>query len=152
MNWDLLIPLLATTVVAIGGWFAAHRLASIRDQVAERRKMRVQHLLAAYRRLEPYGRVTPENARDLEQAIADIQLLGSPEQVALAQSFAVAFAQNGTAPLDPLLISLRSELRTELDLPQVVGNLKYLRVLGIESTEGSYKSEIRADALRKSQP
>ena len=51
--------------------------------------MRVQHLLEAYRRLKPYGRVTPENSRDLEQAIADIQLLGSPEQVALAQNFAV---------------------------------------------------------------
>src|SRR5882724_10878053 len=109
MNWDLLTPLLVTTAVAIAGWFAAHRLASVRDQVGERRKIRVQHLLEAYRRLEPYGRVTPENSRDLEQAIADVQLLGSPEQVVLAQHFAMVFAQNGTAPLDPLLISLRTE-------------------------------------------
>lgn len=129
MNWDLLTPLLVAAAVAIAGWFAAHRLASVRDQTAERRKMRVQHLLEAYRRLEPYGRVTPENSRDLEQAIADIQLLGSPEQVALAQNFAVTFAQNGTAPLDPLLISLRAELRAELDLPPVNGGLKYLRVM-----------------------
>jgi hypothetical protein len=129
MNWDLLTPLLVTTVVAIVGWFAAHRLSAIRDQTAERRKLRVQHLMDAYRRLEPYGRVTPGNARDLEQAIADIQLLGSREQVLLAQNFAAAFAQNGTAPLDPLLISLRTELRSELNLPTVKGGLKYLRVL-----------------------
>lgn len=129
MNWNLLIPLLVTTVVAIAGWFAAHRLAAVRDQATERRKIRVQHLLEAYRRLEPYGRVTPENSRDLEQAIADIQLLGTPEQVALAQSFAMAFAQNGTAPLDPLLLSLRTELRAELDLPSVESGLKYLRVM-----------------------
>ena len=28
MNWQLLIPLLVTTVIAIVGWFAAHALSS----------------------------------------------------------------------------------------------------------------------------
>lgn len=65
----------------------------------------------------------------MERAIADIQFLRLPEQVHLAQEFDLAIAGNGTAPLDPLLSSLRAELRSELGLPPVEGGLKYLRVL-----------------------
>lgn len=129
MNWQLLAPLLVTTVVAIVGWYAAHRHAAARDRIGKRREMIVQHLITAYRQLEPYHDVTPGNAREMERAIADIQLLGSPEQVHLAQEFALAFARNGTALLDPLLLSLRAALRSELGLPPVEGGLKYLRVL-----------------------
>jgi len=49
--------------------------------------------------------------------VADIQLLGSSEQVHLARQFALEFAGKGSASLDPLLESLRIELREELALP-----------------------------------
>jgi hypothetical protein len=130
MNWQLLIPLLVTTCVAVVGWYAAHRLAASRDRDSKRREMITQHLIAAYRQLEPHWELDAETGREVERAIADIQLLGSPEQVRLAQDFATSFANNGTAQLDPLLLSLRSALRTELGLPVAAGGLKYLRIGG----------------------
>ena len=128
MNWSLLLPLLVTTAVGVVGWNAAHRLAGARDRDAKRRAMITEHLIEAYRRLEPLSDVLGSNGRDVEGAIADIQLLGSPEQIKLAQDFATAFAGEGTAQLDPLLLSLRSSLRSELGLSPAVGGLKYLRV------------------------
>jgi hypothetical protein len=128
MNWQLLVPLLVTTIIAVVGWYAAHRLAAARDREAKRRALITEHLIDAYRRLEPHWEITADNGRELERAVADIQLLGSPEQVRLAQEFATAFARDRTAHLDPLLLSLRAGLRSELGLPAVDGGLKYLRV------------------------
>jgi hypothetical protein len=31
MNWQLLLPLIITTVIAIGGWYAVHALAVRRN-------------------------------------------------------------------------------------------------------------------------
>lgn len=135
LNWQLLAPLLVTTSVAIVGWYAAHRLAAARDRSAKRRELIVEHLITAYRQLEPYREVTFGNGRNMERALADIQLLGSPEQVRLAREFATAFANHGTASLDNLLLSLRSALRTELDLPAVQGGITHLRVGAPEMPE-----------------
>jgi Tfp pilus assembly protein PilO len=103
MSSELIISLLVTTVVAIVGWYAAHRLSAARDRANKRRELRVQYLIEAHRRLEnasnrPDLRVV---ASEFEKAIADIQLFGTPRQVALAREFAVGFARVGTHSLDP---------------------------------------------------
>lgn len=43
MNWQLLGPLLVTTVVAIGGWFIGHALTKSRERQAEWRKEKLTH-------------------------------------------------------------------------------------------------------------
>ena len=65
----------------------------------------------------------------LESAVADIQLLGSPDQVRLARQFALEFATKGKASLDPLLESLRSELRRELALTPLDEGITFLRIV-----------------------
>ena len=55
MNWQLLIPLLITTVVAVVGWLIAHALAAARDRANKRREMRVAVLIEAYRALIGIG-------------------------------------------------------------------------------------------------
>ncbi|GAB7146174.1 hypothetical protein [Mycobacterium riyadhense] len=50
------------------------------------------------------------------QALKDIQLLGSPDQVALADHVATAFAANQGADLDPLLDSLYDDCRRLLGI------------------------------------
>jgi hypothetical protein len=130
MNIQLLAPLLITTLVAISGWYVAHRLSIKRDQENKRRELRVQYLIEAYRRLE-YASNRPlseQVAPDFEKAVADIQLFGTPRQVELAQAFAHGFAEAGTYTLDPLMNELRNDLRKELKLESVKSDITYLRM------------------------
>jgi len=56
---------------------------------------------------------------NLESAIADVQLLGSPYQVSLARQFAYGMAKDKNASLNELISDLRQSLRTELELEAV---------------------------------
>jgi len=100
--------------------------------MSKRRDLRAQYLLEAYRRLEgASNRLEPDlddNKRALESAVADIQLLGSPEQVHLARQFAVEFAAGGQAFINPLLEALRLDLRNELALPALDEGITFLRI------------------------
>ena len=134
VDWKLFAQLLVTVVVALSGGWLGHRLAARRDLLNERRKLRVTYLLEAYRKLEDAGnRSDSERTWPLfESAIADIQLLGSPNQVKLARRFALDMAQHHTALLDPLVNDLRQSLRKELELPEVRETVVYLRFYGSE--------------------
>ncbi|MFI5398987.1 MAG: hypothetical protein ACHQ9S_25940 [Candidatus Binatia bacterium] len=127
---QLVLPAILAAIVAILGWYVAHRLSTERDVANQRRKLRVQYLIEAYRRLEFVGNrpLTPELAPEFEKAVADIQLFGSLREVQLAREFALGFAKNGTHPLDPLLNELRDDLRAELKLEPVHTNITYLRM------------------------
>ena len=105
MDWSLFATLATSALIGVGGWLAAHRFASARDRENKKRDMRTSYLIDAYRRLESAGTkpLCAESAKALESAVADIQLLGTIEQVHLAKDFASKFAGQGTASLDPLL-------------------------------------------------
>jgi hypothetical protein len=104
-----------------------------REIAAEKRKTQVAFLLEAYRRLEDSGHRSlhkgSEHIAKIESALADIQLLGTPEQVALAQNFMMEFSKTRNGTFDPLLRSLRQTLRHELDLEVVDEKLKFLRIV-----------------------
>ena len=95
----------------------------------ERRKLLVSYLVEAYRKLESAS--NRDNHKEVlplfESAIADIQLLGSVRQVAMARQFALDMAQNRTASLDDLIFDLRQSLRRELELDPVEAKVVYLR-------------------------
>ncbi len=131
MDWKLFAQLLATIAVATLGWWAVHYLTARRDLANERRKLRVSYLLEAYRRLE-----SASNREDMgphrssfETAIADIQLLGSVHQVALARKIGLDMSNHKTAQLDPLILDLRQSLRAELELEPVSEPISYFRFL-----------------------
>lgn len=115
-------------VALVSGWLG-HSLSARRDLANERRKLRVTYLLEAYRRLEDaLHRNDPERSHPKwESVIADIQLLGSPEQVHLARTFAVGMATAHAASLEALINDLRRSLRVELRLPPVGEPVVYLR-------------------------
>jgi len=116
MNSSSPLTFLLPTVVAIVSWFVGSWLSVRRDRANKRREMRVQYLIEAYRRLEAAGHrpLVPPYSTDMESAIADIQLFGSPTQVTAARKFAFEMAEQGQASLDDLLADLRSDLRKEL--------------------------------------
>ena len=121
MNWQLLIPLLITTGVAVLGWLVGHALNAKRDIKNKRREIQVQYLVEAYRRLEAGTCRGPihetEFGKGFESAIADIQLLGTEDQAQMAKELAVAIAsRREDTSAGPLLMSLRNSLRHELNL------------------------------------
>ena len=129
MNWQLLGPLLITTVVAVGGWFVGHVLAARRDRLNKRREQRIGYLIEAYRRLESCAhRGEDLEAVKIESAVADIQLFGTVRQVELVQTFITKFAAEGGALMDDLLQDLRRDLRIELRLQSVPDRVLHLRL------------------------
>lgn len=136
MNWTLFIQLTVTAFVAVMASWLSHRFSSERDVANERRKMRIQYLLDAYRRLESASNrpAIDGDWSKFESAVADIQLLGSAQQVRLAREFALNIAKNGTALLDPLIEDLRASLRSELLLESVRENVVYVRLTSTKPT------------------
>jgi hypothetical protein len=127
VNWQLLSPLIS----AIIGGFVVHLFSARRDHANKRREYRVGYLIEAYRRLEACSHgIGPDNRIKLESAVADIQLLGTPNQVDLVQKFARDFAAQSGVSLDVLLQDLRADLRAELRLEPVPKGLVYLRITG----------------------
>lgn len=132
MNPDRLFTIAISALLSIVGWVVGYTTTIRRDRIAKRRDLRTQYLLEAYRQLEgASNRVQPsdDDEKALERA-ADIQLLGSPEQVRLAREFAFEFARSGHASLDHLLETLRRDLRTELSLPRLdTAGTHHLRIV-----------------------
>jgi hypothetical protein len=127
MNSGNLLAILITVALTSAGWYVAVR----RDRLSKKRDLRTQYLIEAYRRLESAGnRVEPsfKSEEALESAVADIQLFGSQEQLRLSKQFALEFAEHGRSVLDPLLESLREDLRKELDLGTASEPITYLRI------------------------
>lgn len=132
MDWKTFIPAVIGTFIVVLGWVVVHYLTKRREIAAEKRKIRVSFLIEAYRRLERIAeRRTPQGDKaieDIESAIADIQLLGTPEQVALAHSFGNQCANTETPNVKDLLLDLRRTLRSDLDLEPVETDVSFLRI------------------------
>jgi len=126
MDWKLFAQLAATVL----GWWVVNFFSKWRDIANDRRKLRTQYLLEAYRRLEGAshreGR-QKEFEDQLESAVADVQLLGTPKQAELAAQFGIDIAKNGVAYMDDLLRDLRDSLRSELKLEPLTKNNRVLR-------------------------
>lgn len=130
MNSQLLLPLLTTAIVAVAGWFIAHRLSEDRDREAKRRELRFEYLIDVWRRLENLSSRTDDSRNmDLESAVADIQLFGTNRPIELAYQFMEDFVKKGHADLDDLLDDLRQDLRYELKLEHSLSTkTKHLRI------------------------
>ena len=131
MKPDQIVTVLKSVLLALLGWLIGYISTIRRDRLSKRRDLRTQYLLDAYRRLEGASeRLVPGtiDERALESAVSDIQLLGSSEQVRLAEQFATEFVNKRQASVNPLLQSLRLELRKELDLSPLDNGIKILRI------------------------
>jgi hypothetical protein len=132
MDWKALAPATVGALIVAIGWVVSHYLNKSRDIAAEKRKTRIAFLIEAYRRLEYSGnRPLLRDSRhvsDIESALADIQLLGTPTQVDQARNIGLQFSKNGTVKFDPLLHDLRNTLRQELDLEAVDNTLAFFRI------------------------
>lgn len=116
------------TIVVVLGWIVAHYFTNERNRIAKRREISLEHLIKAYRILaDEIAHREQIDERKLEAVITDIQLYGSKEQINLAKQLADEVAKQTHFELDPLINCLRDDLRKELQLPKIEGNVKWLR-------------------------
>jgi hypothetical protein len=137
MDWKIALSLTVPALVAIAGWLVGHYFNSKRDAANRRKEQVTKFLLDAYRKMEKSASARKPELTwdDMESAIADIQLLGSPEQVNLAVDFARQMAAKNVAHPQPLLKSLRNSLRAELNLPPLESEITHLRFDAVSSNE-----------------
>jgi hypothetical protein len=125
--------ILATVSLAVIGWLIAHYFTSKRDLINKKREITIEHLISAYRILtNEIAHREPNETRShaLETILSDIQMFGSLEQISLAKELANEVAEGKVFELDPLINSLRTDLRNQLDLKPVEGNIQWLRFNG----------------------
>jgi len=123
---QIIVPaLVALTVVALSHLFTTHR-----DRINKRREQRIEYLVSVFRALSKANNHPRlyEVADELEQAIADIQLFGTPEQVELAKKFATDLGTRQEAEMNVLLTNLRNNLRSELGAKSIPESIVWLRV------------------------
>jgi len=121
-----------TVLVALAGWLVVHRLSAWRDRVNHNRKISTDFLIKAYQNLANASNRPPEAQyfRNMESVLTDIQLFGSESQIQMVEAFLAEFKIKNTASMDPLLKSLRTDLRKELGYVQVSQNPKWFRPEG----------------------
>jgi len=123
---QVVVPaLVALVVVAL-----THLFSIYRDRENKRREQRIAYLVSVFRTLSKanqHPRIY-EIADELEQAVTDLQLFGTPDQVDLAKKFALDLGNTRHAEIESLLNELRDSLRKELGRKPVSGHVVSLRV------------------------
>jgi hypothetical protein len=125
-----LAKLLVTVIVGLGGWYVVHRLTATRDQLNKRKDLKVEYLLKAYRNLSNAANRTNPNEFGLqfEEAVSDIQLLGSPKQIELLHKALSERDSDGNhVGVNDVLEELRVDLRNELALEPISTKAKFFR-------------------------
>jgi hypothetical protein len=119
-----------TVIIAVLGWIVAHYFNSKRDRTLKRRELVTNHLINAYKILTiDITERAPNLERDLklESVIAELQLFGSIKQIELTKKLAMDIKNGDYFLMDKLINNLRDDLRTELGLSLVDGNVRWLR-------------------------
>jgi hypothetical protein len=126
----LVIPLVSALLGAGIGGVIVHFFTKSRDALNQRRTLRIEYLINAYRALENSGDrefVTPEQVRGAEIAVSDIVLLGHRREIEVAEEVLTAISKNGGGSVLPLVKALRASLRSELNLERVDTPITSLR-------------------------
>lgn len=126
----LAIQVAVSALVALVVVGLTHILTSRRDLANKRREQRIGYLVGAFRALAKANHHPRlyEMADELQQAVADIQLFGTPEQVMMARRFAAEMGERQAADIDSLLLALRDSLRSELGAEAIDDGFVWMRI------------------------
>jgi hypothetical protein len=118
------LTLIASLVVAVVllavRVFVMQRVQSRRQRENRQESERLRSMVAAYRSLA--GSFTPaekEQSLQIEEALSDIVLFGTLEQVQLAVACATRLKSGQAVDYEPLVVSLRHDLRAQLGLDPI---------------------------------
>ena len=139
MNWT---PWISAASAVGGGLIVAvlnHFFTQQRDGKNEKRKIRIQYLIEAYRRLlAAYNRSQiPDGMKlDFETAICDIHLFGNKKQIFILNNFFEKYKNNGPYFDDYYLLleDLRKNLRVELGVGEASKGLTVFHLVDHDTT------------------
>ena len=129
MNFDYL-KIFVTIFLAVIGWLVGHYFTTKRDVSNKRRELIIQHLIEAYRIMAnevSHRDKSAERDKKFEDILSDIQLFGSSHQINLVKKLIEELSIGAVVELDPLINSLRDDLRKQLKLRYIEGNIRWLR-------------------------
>jgi len=115
LNWSIII----SSLVAIIGWGIGYYITNDQIQKAKQKEVITGYLVEAYRKIEDVcarDSLTNEQKRNVEKAVADIQLFGTSNQIKLTKEFTEEMNKNSFSDPRKLLIILRNDLRIELGI------------------------------------
>lgn len=144
-TYNLIVPV----IVAILGWYIAHRLSAHRDRLKKRQDERIRYLIEAFRLLSMavnHPRLCEVN-QPLREALSIVQLLGTKKQNSLVAEFIAAIGGDGDANIDELLQDLRNDLRSELDLTPIEDSFSWVWVRPSAEEDDDAKSIGLKDSL-----
>lgn len=116
----LIASLLIAVVLLAIRVFVMQRVQQKRQRENRQETERLKSLVAAYRSLA--GSFTParqDHTPQLEETLADLILFGTVAQVELSVACAKSLKNDEYVDFQPLIKSLRSDLRTQLGLEQI---------------------------------
>jgi len=116
----IIVPVVIAVVLLAIRMYVLLRVRHKRQREARQEAERLRYLVVAYRSLA--GSFTPatgEHRAQLEEALADVVLFGSIRQVELAASCVQGLTSGAPVDYQPLIVELRSDLRTQLGLDPI---------------------------------
>jgi hypothetical protein len=128
--WKIIVTIFVAIIAAVLGGITTHYFNSKRDRELKRKELISTHIINAYRILA--NDITRREAsleRDLklETLIAELQLFGTIKQILLTKQLTDDIVKGGDFFVDDLLNDLRNQLRRELNLDPIQGNVRWLR-------------------------
>jgi uncharacterized membrane protein YgcG len=124
LSLTLIASLVLAVVLLLMRILVMQRVQQRRQRENRQETERLRSLVAAYRSLA--GSFTPaarEHATQIEETLADVVLFGTLAQVELAARCATDLKRGGTVDYQPLIESLRVDLRAQLGLEPIPPSL-----------------------------
>ncbi|RZV15901.1 hypothetical protein D3M61_01020 [Aliarcobacter butzleri] len=125
------LKIMLSVIIAVIGWIIAHYFTSKRDVSNKKREIRLNYLIEVYliltNDLTERGNIDSKKAERIEKIISQVQLLGSKKQVELVKTLADSIGKGEIIEYDTLINSLRDDLRKELELEKIEGNVHWAR-------------------------
>lgn len=126
------VSLTIPALITIFGWFIVNRIGARRDRNNKKREKVIEHLITSYKVLTDIPHRDHTNNRQamdrLEDAITNIQLFGTKEQIRLAKEIVLEFTEKNVMDIGILTKNLRKELRKELGLEEIDEEILYFRI------------------------
>lgn len=121
--------LLVAIIIPTIGWIVGYLIKQRLDFQNSKREKRIDFLLKSYLKLENcIQRKSNDYMLEIEQAVSEIQVLGNETQIKLIKKLAIEVADGKRGDMEPLLISLRDDLRKELNLKHSNEKIIYFRM------------------------
>jgi uncharacterized membrane protein YgcG len=120
-----IVATLAVAAILLGlRVFVMQRVQSKRAREQRQESERLRSLIAAYRAMAgSFTPAAPEQGGQIEEALADIVLFGTLEQVEMAAACARGLRLGQPVDFAPLVASLRADLRAQLGLEPLPADL-----------------------------